>query len=157
VSEPPGRETGSPDTCRLAERRRGILHALWRSLQALTNAGVVNENVKLAVRPRSQLEKLGCVFTPFYVGAYIGGCITRTGDASGQSFKAMPAARFKYNLRNLMSVKVTDMVASDDITHRLGSAASLKPGLSMLDGCFDDDLRLKRNEMRGGSISLESP
>jgi hypothetical protein len=69
----------------------------------------------------------------------------------------MPSARFKYNLRNLTSVKVTDIVASDDITHRPGSAASLKPALSMLDGCFDDDLRLKRNEMRGGSISLESP
>jgi hypothetical protein len=56
-----------------------------------------------------------------------------------------------------MSVKVTNIVASDDITHRPGSAASLKPVLSMLDGYFDDDLRLKRNEMRGGSISLESP
>jgi hypothetical protein len=152
-----GPKTGFQDTCRLAERRRGILQALWRSLQALTNAGVVNENVKLAVRPRSQLEKLGCVFASFYVGAYIGGRITRTRDASCQSFKAMLSARFKYNLRNLMAVKVTDIVASDDITHRPGSAASLKPGLSMLDGCFDDDVRLKPNEMRGGSISLESP
>jgi hypothetical protein len=132
MSSPSGRKTGSPDTCRLAERRRGIFQALWRCLQALTNAGVVNENVKLAVRPRSQLEKLGCVFASFYVGAYIGGCITRTRDASCQSFKAMLSARFKYNLRNLMAVKVTDIVASDDITHRPGSAASLKPGLSIV-------------------------
>src|ERR1700756_5741786 len=57
-SNPLGRITGCSDTCHLAERRRGILHALWRSLKALIMPALLTTTLSLPYRPDANLTSL---------------------------------------------------------------------------------------------------
>src|SRR5206468_2125485 len=67
------------------------------------NAGIVDENVKLAVPLTCQLDKVGQVFAPFYVGACIGGLTARIREAARQSLKAIRSPRPKHDLRTALS------------------------------------------------------
>src|SRR6185295_2594583 len=62
------------------------------------NAGVVDENVKLAVPLTCQLEEIGQVFAPFYVRARIGHLATRAHDAVGESLEALRSTCTEHDL-----------------------------------------------------------
>jgi hypothetical protein len=53
------------------------------------NAGIAEENVKLAVSLTCQLDEGGYVATPFYVCACIGCLAARSGDTASESLKAI--------------------------------------------------------------------
>jgi hypothetical protein len=63
------------------------------------NAGIAEENVKLAVPLTCQLDEVGYVATSFYVGACIGCLAARSGDTASESLKAIQSARADYDLR----------------------------------------------------------
>ena len=76
------------------------------------NAGIVDENIKLAVALTCQLDKVGQIVTPADIFASVRGFTAHIRDASRQSLEAIRSARAEYELCTTISEKERSRLAN---------------------------------------------